>query len=106
MQEARGRSRQKADDGKRLAVWSRIQKAAECSRRQAVEGGRKQKRAESLQKAECGSRRVVESSRMYEREGGRSLMPAATAIWIFMNLPRIGTLQQRNYCLGLYVKCP
>jgi hypothetical protein len=67
-----------------------LQKAE--GRRQAVEGGNRQKKAEGLQKAECGSRRVVENSRMYETEGGRSLMQAAIVIWIFMNIPRIGTL--------------
>jgi hypothetical protein len=73
------------------AEWRRRLNAAE-GRRQAVEGGRREKKAEDLQKAECGSRRVIESSRRYEKEGGRSLMQAVTVIWIFMNLPRIGTL--------------
>lgn len=94
LQEERGRSRQNADNGKRLtyeAEWRRQLNAPE-GRRQAIEGGRRQKKTEVLQKAECGSRWVVESSGRYETEGDRSLKQAATVIWISMNLPRIGTL--------------
>jgi hypothetical protein len=56
-----------------------------------VKGGRRQKKTEGLRKVECGIRREVESGRRYETEGGRSLMQTAIVIWIFMNLPIIGS---------------